>query len=155
MNWEDFRRGDLELATLGEQHFDKTGLVFIGTIRKDGSPRISAVEPLIFEGKLYLGMMWQSLKALDLLRDPRCTIHTTVTDRHATDGEFKLYGRAVDVTDPDERNRYIIAMSEKIDLNLDEMREPGYHLFSIDIDIASFAKVEGEEWVRKQWKAKD
>ena len=74
MNWEDFRRSDPELAALGEERFDATGLIMIGTIRKNGWPRISAVEPLIFEGKLYLGMMWQSLKALDLLRDPRCSL---------------------------------------------------------------------------------
>ena len=155
MNWDDFKHSDPELAALGEERFDETGLVMIGTIRKNGWPRISAVEPLIFGGKLYLGMMWQSLKALDLLRDPRCTVHSTVSDRHATDGEFKLYGRAVDVTDSDERSRYIVAMSEKIDLNLEESTGSEYHLFSIDIDTASFAVVQGEEWARKLWKASD
>ena len=46
-----------------ESLFEATGVVLVGTIRKDGSPRISLVEVLITGGKLYLGMMWQSLKA--------------------------------------------------------------------------------------------
>jgi hypothetical protein len=33
-------------------------------------------------------MMWQSWKALDLVRDPRCTVHSTISDRHTTEGEF-------------------------------------------------------------------
>ena len=47
-------------------------------------PRISPVEPLIADGHLYLGMMWRSRKALDLLRDPRCTVHSTVSERNGT-----------------------------------------------------------------------
>jgi hypothetical protein len=42
-------------------------------------------------------MMWQSRKALDLLRDPRCVVHSTVTDRAGTEGDVKVYGRAVPV----------------------------------------------------------
>ena len=70
MDWEEFRLSDPELAALGEERFDRTGLVLIATLRKDGWPRISPVEPLITDGRLYLGMMWQSRKALDLLSDP-------------------------------------------------------------------------------------
>ncbi len=60
----------------------------------------SRVEPLIVDGDLYFGMMWQSLKALDLMRDPRCTIHTTISDRMAKEGELKLHGRVENVSDP-------------------------------------------------------
>ena len=51
-------------------------------------------------------MMWQSLKALDLLRDPRCTGHNSITDRMAPQGEFKLHGVAADIQDLDRRKRY-------------------------------------------------
>jgi hypothetical protein len=46
-------------------------------------------------GDLVLGMIWQSKKALDLLRDPRCVLHSVVTDPDANEGEFKLRGGAV------------------------------------------------------------
>ena len=88
MNWDDFRRIDPKLAELGEERFDRTGLVLVATLRKDGWPRISPVEPLITDGRLYLGMMWQSRKALDLLRDLRCTIHNTISNKNGTEGEF-------------------------------------------------------------------
>ncbi len=71
--WKELKRSDPGLAALGEERFERTGLVLIGTLRKNGWPRISPVEALIAGGHLYLGMMWQSRKALDLLRDPRCT----------------------------------------------------------------------------------
>jgi hypothetical protein len=42
-------------------------------------------------------MMWQSRKALDLLGDPRCVVHSTVTDRAGTEGDVHLF--AVDITE--------------------------------------------------------
>ncbi len=152
MIWEQFRNSSPKLAALGEERFERTGLVLLGTLRKNGWPRISPVEPLIFDGHLYLGMMWQSRKALDLLRDPRCTVHNTVSDRHASEGEFKVYGRAVDVTDPEERSRYAVALYEKIEWNPED-GDAEYHLFSVDIESASFAIIENEQWTRKLWKA--
>jgi len=67
MTWDEFKRSAPEMAGLGEERFERTGLVLVGTIRKDGWPRISPVEPLIVDGDLSLGMMWQSKKAKDLL----------------------------------------------------------------------------------------
>src|SRR3954452_4426898 len=97
--WEEFARAEPELARFGEQRFAKTGLCLLGTLRANGFPRISPVEPLIRDGLLYLGMMWRSRKAVDLLRDPRCVVHNTVADKSGTEGDFKLYGLARDVHD--------------------------------------------------------
>src|ERR1700722_16535189 len=90
----DFAGAAPELAARGLARFHATGLALIGTLRRDGSPRISAVEPFIFERHLALGMMYRSMKALDLLRDPRCVVHSTISDKDGTEGEFKVYGRA-------------------------------------------------------------
>jgi hypothetical protein len=46
-------------------------LVMVGTLRKDGWPRISPCQVDIAAGHLLLGMMWRPAKALDLARDPR------------------------------------------------------------------------------------
>ena len=48
----------------------------LGTLRADGSPRISPCEVDLVDGRLCFGMMWQSHKALDLLRDPRLAVHS-------------------------------------------------------------------------------
>lgn len=150
IEWGNFKKTAPELAAQAEELFERSGVVLVGTIRKDGSPRISPVEPLIVDGKLYLGMMWRSLKAQDLLRDPRCTVHTTVHDRMAKGGEFKLHGMAHNVEDLDERARYCEALFEKIDW---KPEEPNFHLFSIKLDSAGFISYEKDEQVIRRWKA--
>jgi hypothetical protein len=72
----------------------RVGVALLGTLRKDGSPRISPVEPFIVEGELVFGAMSWSLKAADLRRDPRCVLHSAVGDPEGSEGELKLYGRA-------------------------------------------------------------
>ena len=150
MIFEEFRHSAPRLAALGEERIESAGLVMLGTLRKNGWPRISPVEALIVEGHLYLGMMWQSRKALDLLRDPRCTVHSLVSKTDASEGEFNVYGRGVDVRDLDMRRRYANALYERIGWRPEE---PEYHLFSIDVEIASFAIVQNGEWDRKIWRA--
>ena len=150
MKWEEFQRRVPELAALGEERFDRTGLILLGTLRKNGWPRISPVEPIITDGHLYLGMMWQSRKALDLLRDPRCTVHSTVSDREGTEGEFKVYGYAVDIQDLEARRRYGDALYEKIQWRPEE---PEYHLFSVDIQSAAFVIIQDEKMTHQEWKS--
>ena len=150
MNWAKFEKAAPELAQLGKKLFEKAGLVLLGTLRKDGSPRISPVEFILLDGELYFGMMWKSKKALDLLRDPRCAIHNAIPDRFATDGEFKLYARARDVQDPEERKRYCEALRKKIGMVL---REPNYHLFAADIESAAAFTNEKTTRLGKRWKA--
>lgn len=150
MNWSEFKLESPELAALGEERFERTGLVLVGTIRKDGWPRISPVEPLIFEGQLYLGMMWQSRKALDLLRDPRCAVNSIVSDKEATEDDFRLFGVAVEENDLEVRSRYCEALFEKIGWR---PQEPEYHLFAIDILSAASIRFENEEMKHTIWRA--
>jgi len=148
VNWADFADAAPELARLGDERFDAFGLVLVGTIRKDGRPRISPVEPLITGGELFLGMMWQSKKALDLLRDPRCVVHSLLTKTDASEGEFKLWGRAVDVQDPAMRERCADAYEAKINWRPSEP----YHLFAIDIESVSYVRSTGEGQLVMRWR---
>ena len=150
MNWDEFQKEAPELAAFGRERLERSGLVLVGTLRRDGWPRISAVEPLITGGRLYLGMMWRSRKALDLLRDPRCTLHNTVIDREATEGEFKLSGEAKDIQDAELRRSYGEALYQQIGMNPEGEQ---YHLFAVDIQTASSAIIRNEEWVRQIWRA--
>jgi hypothetical protein len=88
MKWSDFVAASPKLAALGEERMEQHGVILLGTLRRDGPPRITPVEPLIVDDELELGMMWPSKKAFDLLRDPRCQVHTVITDRNGTEGEF-------------------------------------------------------------------
>ena len=149
VTWDGFRAADPAFAALCEERVDGVGLVLVGTLRRNGWPRISPVEPLITDGSLYLGMTWQSKKALDLLADPRCVVHSTVTDKGGTEGDVKIYGRAVDIVDPDERERYAVALHSRIGWRPDG----DFHLFGVDIDEVGYFRAVGEGHEVRHWRA--
>lgn len=143
MRWDEFADACPEIAGLAHSRFVRDQLVLVGTIRRDGSPRISPCEVDLAAGHLFLGMMWKSKKALDLRRDPRVVVHSVTCDRDGTDGDVKLYGRAVEIRDPDLRQRFREAITARIDW---APEEPAYHLFSLEIDRAAFVKFgEGQQ----------
>jgi hypothetical protein len=148
VRWADFAAQAPELASLGTARFDATGLCLVGTLRRDGWPRISPVEPLIADGNLYLGMMPRSTKALDLRRDPRCVVHSTTSDRHGSEGDFKLYGHAVEISDPGELDRYGEALYDAI-----EWRPEGdFHLFAVDVTAAAYVRIEDGAMRVRAWR---
>jgi len=151
VNWQQFSESAPELAQLFSERLDKTGLALIGTIRKDGTPRISPLEVDVFEDHLLLGMMWQSKKALDLMRDQRCLVHSVVSDKDGSEGEVKLRGRAVDVADEGLRER---SAQHTFDTTGWRPEEP-YHLFSFDIEEAAYIKYHSEsgDQTVKRWRA--
>ena len=134
-NWPPWRRGG------GAED----GLVVVGTLRANGWPRASPVEPLIVGHELYLGMMWRSRKSVDLLRDPRCVVHTTVHDGAGTQGDIKVYGVVRDIDDPAVREEYGAALEAAIGWRPDG----DFHLFAVDItEVGYFAVVDGGHDVR-------
>jgi Pyridoxamine 5'-phosphate oxidase len=94
MTWHDLQTAAPEVARLGKERLDQARVAMLGTLRKDGSPRISPVEPYISQGQLIFGAMSWSLKTRDLLRDPRCVLHSVIAGPDSGEGELKLYGRA-------------------------------------------------------------
>jgi hypothetical protein len=147
MRWDEFAAAAPELAALGEERLRSRELCLIGTLRRNGWPRISPVEPDFVDGELMLGMMWRSPKAFDLRRDPRCVVHSVVSRREGDEGDFKLYARAADVQDPVRRERYRETIKARIDW---EPQEHNYHLFAIDIESAGFV-IFGEERYGLAW----
>src|SRR5947207_14587082 len=147
MRWDVFAKRCPELAKLGEERLRARELCLVGTLRKTGYPRISPCEPDFVDGELMLGMMWRSPKALDLQRDPRCVVHSVVSDRMGTEGDFKLYGRAVDVRDAARRSRYRETIKARLDW---EPSEPEFHIFAIDVESAGFV-IFGEERYGLAW----
>jgi len=99
MSWRELETGAPELAREGWARFARTKVALLGTIRKGGTPRISPVEPFLLEGQLVVGVM-PSPKLDDLHRDPRCVLHSSVSDIDGSEGEFKVHGRAVSTDDP-------------------------------------------------------
>ena len=141
VSWAEFEAANPALAAQGQARFAATGLSLIGTLRRDGSPRISAVEPFIFDGQLALGMMWRSMKALDLLRDPRWVVHSTISNKDGTEGEFKVYGRAVAVDEVVTRDRYCSALRAATGW---APEGSDWHLWYADIDQVSWFRAGGD-----------
>jgi pyridoxamine 5'-phosphate oxidase-like protein len=137
MRWDAFERACPEIGELARARFERDQLVMLGTIRLDGSPRVSPNECDLAEGRLFVSMMWRSRKALDLLRDPRIVVHSVTTNNDGTDGDVKIYGRAVDERDPELRAAFREAIRRRIDWAPDE---PEYHCFSIDVRSAGYVR---------------
>jgi hypothetical protein len=135
VRWDAFSTACPTIAELAEGRFRSDEVVLLGSIRADGSPRVSPNEVDFVQGHLMLSMMWRSRKALDLLRDPRCAVHSVPITRMNPGGDVKLYGNAVDVQDQDLRSAFRDTMRARIDWAPDE---PDYHLFSIDVASAGF-----------------
>ncbi|HEX9375684.1 MAG TPA: hypothetical protein VGB19_05535 [Actinomycetota bacterium] len=134
MRWDEFVKACPEIGTPAQERFERDELVLLGTVSKDGWPRISPCEVDFVDGQLTMGMMWRSPKALDLLRGSPLVVHSVQADRHATDPDIKLSGRAIDLSEPDVREAYRQAIKQRIDWAPDE---PKFHLFALDVERAA------------------
>jgi hypothetical protein len=99
MIWRNLEEAAPEIARLGRERLEEARVALLGTLRQDGSPRISPVEPFLWRGHVLFGAMSWSLKTRDLRRDPRCVLHSAISDPDAGEGELKLYGRAEEASD--------------------------------------------------------
>lgn len=110
----------------------------LATLRADGFPRISPMEPRIFEDRLWLVGMPGTTKFLDLGRDPRFCLHTATVDTQVTDGDAKLWGTVRDVRDADLHQRWAEDLFADIGLDL---RGERFDVF-YEADIVSASAVE-------------
>jgi hypothetical protein len=95
--WQTLRAVAPELVAIGEPRLRQFRVAMLGTLRADGSPRISPVEPYLDSEELLIGLIRGSAKARDLTADPRCTLHSIVDDPDAGQPELILRGRFKEV----------------------------------------------------------
>jgi Pyridoxamine 5'-phosphate oxidase len=98
--WSELEAGAPQIARLGMERLASTRVAMLATLRPDGSPRISPVEPCLAGGCLLVGAMSWSRKAADLRRDPRYALHSSIADPDSGTGELKLHGRAAIASPP-------------------------------------------------------
>jgi hypothetical protein len=134
MKWKAFRETAPALALRAEERFARSGVALLGTLRQDGSPRISPVEPLIALEELLLGLMWRSTKALDLRRDPRCILHSAISSVEGTEGECKLTGRATEAVEPAVQTERLRVVRE----HWGRHAPTAFHVVALDIERAAF-----------------
>lgn len=152
MRWDEFASACPELADLVHERFEREQIFLLGTLRPDGSPRISGLECDFVDGELMAGMIWQSAKARDLLRDSRMTIHSLVPDKEhesANQGDLKLYGHARAINEPERKRRYEEAIEARIDWRPPEP----YHCFAFELDQAGMVRFIDESRLVWTWRS--
>ena len=64
---------------------------------------------------------------------------------------LKVYSRALDITDPEERQNYLRALFQKIG---DQPVGHEFHCFAMDIESAAANTLVGEEFENQVWKTR-
>lgn len=144
--WAEFAAEQPEMAAFVEGRFGAERHALIATLRKDGAPRISGVEPDFSRGDLWAGMMPGSLKSRDLQRDPRYALHCMTTVASMTsDGDAKVSGVAEFHAD---KELYLRELFERTGWQ----PEPSeIDLFRFDVTEVVQMTVQGDEMVVLSW----
>lgn len=144
--WAEFAAEQPDMAAFVQGRFAADRHALIATLRKDGSPRISGVEPDFTRGELWAGMMLDSLKSRDLRRDPRFALHCMSTTASMTAaGDAKISGTAEFWTD---KTDYLKDLYDRTGW----MPDGGeLDLFRFDVTEVVQLTVEGDEMVVLSW----
>jgi hypothetical protein len=134
VKWSAIAASEPALGAVVSDRLIRPGVLLVGTIRRDGSARISGVEPLVMDDNLWLSMMCTSAKAADLARDPRILLHSIVTGPEPA-AEVKIRGTAHAEADHDVQRRYAAAVSAEIGWRpvIGE-----FTLFAVDVDDVTY-----------------
>lgn len=130
-SWERFAAEAPTLAEAVRARFAANRHHIIGTLRADGSPRLSGTEVEVDGAEMRIGMMPDSHKLRDVRRDPRVEIHSAPLEEDLARGDAKVAGRAREIHVP--------------------MEQPGA-LFALDIELVSLVRVDGDELELSTWR---
>ena len=149
-DWSHVAAAAPDLAALARARFEATGLGLLATLRRDGAPRISGIEPLFTDDHLWLGMMPGSRKAEDLVRDPRFALHSATVDKQVTQGDAKVGGRALPVADETD----VAAFRRAFEASTGYPPPPGpFTLFRADVHEVSTVQPAGDHLNIDVWLA--
>ncbi len=146
MSWKFLEDQQPELAAFGAERLNgKVG--YLATVRKDGSPRVHPMTPIIGQGHLFVFMEPTSPKGHDLQRDGRYAMHCSVSDTSGTGGEFIITGRAYFIDNPELRTLAVrLASYTPADR---------YILFEFDIESVTSTVYQDDQTVRQNWKSNE
>ena len=113
-SWEDFTKAAPQFAATVRDGLESGPYALLGSIRADGHPRISGVILTFSDRELWVGMPSSSLKTADLARQPKMSLHSSVSASPTARGDVKLSGTAVPVGD-DEFQRFADAAGRQLD----------------------------------------
>ena len=143
MTWKILEEQQPELAAFGAERLNGK-VAYLATVRKDGSPRVHPMTPIIGQGHLFVFMEPTSPKGHDLQRDGRFAIQFAVSDNSGVSGEFNITGYAHLVDNPELR-----ALAVSLASYAPAER---YILFEFDLESAASTIYPEDRAVRRFWK---
>jgi len=142
--WGQFEEQVPDFAERIRLRFESHIHAVLATLRQDGSPRLSGMEAPIRDGHLWLGMMPGSLKAADLHRDPRFSLHSSLDTEELPFGDARIDGQAV-AASPEEVDLFVAGHRVPIE-------DPSVMvLFTARISRTTLTRVEGQELLIETW----
>ncbi len=137
--WRDVVAEAPELARKVEARLAAHKHAVLGTLRRDGAPRLSGTETTFKDGELWLGSMEPARKVDDVRRDPRLALHSATADPDLVGGDAKITGRAEEITDEGTRAAVV------------EGAPGDFVLWRIDVAEVALVEVTGDRLVIRSW----
>lgn len=130
----------------------------LGTIRADGSPRLSGIDPFLADGEIWIGSMPGARKADDLKRDPRMSLHGIPWESRrikegATDpgdADVKLTGRAILATAAEKSAAFAAFAADR---GFEPPDADASDAFRLDLDSLVVVSVADDQLVVDTWTA--
>jgi hypothetical protein len=147
--WTEMKLVAPEIGALAQARLEATGIAMLATLRRDGWPRISGIETMFrADGELYLGMMLNSTKALDLRRDSRMCLHNATVDKDVKEGDIKIIGRAIEIVDKGERGAFRDEVKAATEYDVGD----DFHLFRVEVQEVSTVRPGGDVLLIDSWR---
>ena len=104
VTWNEFAEAAPEMAKRGLEHL-RIPIAYFATVRKDGSPRLHPLSPLLADGRLFVAITASAPRRHDLMRNPRYSLHALPPDLGPDydEFEFNVTGSARRVSDEETR----------------------------------------------------
>ncbi|MCB0971444.1 MAG: pyridoxamine 5'-phosphate oxidase family protein [Acidimicrobiales bacterium] len=164
--WQHLATAAPDLAARARAVLASSTNAVLGTVRADGSPRLSGIDPWFSRTQLCFGSMPAARKLADLARDPRLALHSVPWEsRRPAEGEdlasvieadVKVAGRARAVTDRAELHELAEAFAAHRGFPMpgdpDEAEEDdGGAMFTVEIDALALTSVADDQLVIEMW----
>ena len=143
MSWQLLENQAPDLAAFGVARLNGQ-VAYLATVRKDGSPRVHPVTPIMGQGHLFVFMEPTSPKGPDLRRDGRYALHGSVSDGSGASGEFHVSGHA-QLVDQSEVRALAVHLASYPPADR-------YILFELMVETAASTVYADGQAVRTQWK---
>jgi hypothetical protein len=107
-SWGSFAAAAPAIAAKGHELFYQygVGMGFLGTVRRDGGPRVHPICPILTDDALF-ALIIPGPKREDLRRDPRYALHCLTSEPPRHDDAFYLAGTVNEVIDAPTWDRVV------------------------------------------------